>query len=215
MTEGTPSPGAAARKATSKTRTPKTTAKVPRKPAKAPEPDPAPYGYTKAGTPRKRPLKPGSKGPGRHHGLTPERSKTITDLLALGNYLETACRMAGTSPSTVYAWIDRGNSERERLAIDDQAKPDPDETVFRDFTEAVEKARASAEARAVAVIQKAAAMGTWQAAAWFLERTAASRFGRVDRNEISGPGGGPVPVTVSTEELERKVAAVMAKRAGK
>jgi hypothetical protein len=43
------------------------------------------------------------------------------------------------------------------------------EVAFLEFLEAVEKARASAELRAVAQIQKAASEGTWQAASWYLE----------------------------------------------
>lgn len=36
---------------------------------------------------------------------------------------------------------------------------------------------------------------TWQAAAWWLERTHPDHFARMERRELSGPGGGPIEET--------------------
>jgi hypothetical protein len=59
----------------------------------------------------------------------------------------------------------------------------------------------------MALIQNAASNGTWQASAWFLERTQPNFFGR--RTEIVGEGGGAVKVEVSVEALEAKLTQVM------
>jgi Holliday junction resolvase-like predicted endonuclease len=47
------------------------------------------------------------------------------------------------------------------------------------FAAAVKKARAEAEAQALRQVRQAAAEGTWQAAAWYLERAHSERWGRV------------------------------------
>ena len=48
----------------------------------------------------------------------------------------------------------------------------------------IEKARADAVVRNVGLIQKAATDGTWQAAAWWLERTMPQQFGRQIKAEV-------------------------------
>lgn len=129
---------------------------------------------------------------GRHTKLTAAVQDKIVSAIASGNYQEIAARYAGIDPATFYRWMERG-------ASDDA----PDN--FRKFREAVESAKAQAEVRSVALIQRAAQDGTWQAAAWYLERSAPARWSRYGRVEVSGPAGGPVPVEVSVEELQRKI----------
>lgn len=130
-------------------------------------------------------------------------NKRITDkilrAIAQGVYQEPAARNAGVNPATFYRWMEKGSRDDA-----------PDE--FKEFFDAVEEAKAKAEVNAVTVITSAASEGSWQAAAWWLERTRPKKFGRFDRNEISGSDGGPVRFDVSTEDLERKVAAIIAKR---
>jgi hypothetical protein len=70
-----------------------------------------------------------------------------------------------------------------------------------DFSVAVEKARAEAREVALDSIRTAAREGQWQAAAWYLERTAPNRYARVERREISGPDGGAITLL----DLEREV----------
>lgn len=144
--------------------------------------------------------------------LTPERQQTILDLIAAGNYIDTATKAAGISHTTLYNWISRGTAERERLQANPDSELDPKEQPFLEFVEESEKAFAIAEARNMAIIQRAAHEGTWQAAAWILERTRGKRYQRVDKSEISGPEGGPLRINVSTEELERKVSKILEKR---
>jgi len=134
---------------------------------------------------------------GRHTKLTPETHNKIIQALKAGNYLETAAQYANIDQATVHRWLNRGADETE---------PDPR---YREFREAVQNARAEAEARNVALIQKAANEGTWQAAAWFLERTAHSRWGRKASLEVSGEGGGAIIVDVDAQALEAKIRAIL------
>lgn len=133
---------------------------------------------------------------GRHSKLTTETHNKIVTALKAGNYIETAARYAGVDPGTVHRWLQKGLAEDA-----------PDE--YRDFREAVETARAEAEARNVALIQQAANAGTWQAAAWYLERTASHRWGRKQTVEVAGQGGGPVEIEVDTRALEAKVRSLL------
>lgn len=96
--------------------------------------------------------------------LTPARHAAIVQMLRDGNYVETACRYVSISKQTFYTWLDRGEKATRGR--------------YRDFYVDVEQARAEAEARNVQVVQKAAHDGTWQAAAWWLERRDPARWGR-------------------------------------
>jgi hypothetical protein len=119
----------------------------------------------------------------------------IIQALQGGNYIETACLYAGLAPSTVYRWVDRGNAERQRQA--DGHAPDPVESQYIELCESVEKARAQAVVANVTIIQQAARTGTWQAAAWWLERSMPNQFGRRIQAEVT--------TTVSVQDLERKM----------
>jgi transposase-like protein len=111
--------------------------------------------------------------------LTDDVQKRVLDALRSGNYMETAARYAGIDESTLHRWIARG-------------KEDDAEEPYREFCKSVERARAEAEVRNLHLIQSAAQGGTWQAAAWFLERSFPGRWGRREKVEMSGPDGGPI-----------------------
>lgn len=147
---------------------------------------------------------------GRPTKLTTETQERIVSALRAGNYQDTAAQYAGITRQTFYSWLERGRIERERISAGE--KPRKTETIYLDFVDAVETARADAEARTVALVMKAANEGTWQAAAWFLERSHPQRWGRLNRTEISGPQGGPIETTVDAEELEEKLAALLERR---
>lgn len=116
---------------------------------------------------------------------TPDDAKVTLLLTALrgGNYIEVACLYAGLAPSTVYRWMERGRNEKQRQ--ESGAKPDPKEVPYIDLCESVEKARADAVVRNVTIIQQAAQTGTWQAAAWWLERSMPQQFGRRIQAEVT------------------------------
>lgn len=109
--------------------------------------------------------------------------ETLVTALRTGNYFEHACAFAGLSPSTVYRWLERGRKERE--IIEQGNKPDPNEMHYVELCDTIEKARAEAVVRNVGIIQKAANNGTWQAAAWWLERTMPTQFGRQIKAEVT------------------------------
>jgi hypothetical protein len=74
-----------------------------------------------------------------------------------------------------------------------------------ELLDGVERAKATAEVRAVAQITKAGETH-WQANAWYLERTNFEKWGRKDRVQITGPNDGPIQTqSVSTEDVLRKL----------
>ena len=123
---------------------------------------------------------------GRPTKLTPEVQDKIVNALRGGNYQETAAQFAGIDEATFYRWMERGASE--------------DEGIYCEFRKAVERAKSQAEVRDIALIDKAAQNGSWQAAAWKLERKFPQKWGRVNRTEISGPEGKPLTVEVDAKQ---------------
>jgi hypothetical protein len=109
-------------------------------------------------------------------------------------------------------WLERGRKEQEK--IDAGLPANPDEQIFMEFSNAVEKAKAEAVSRNVAIIQKSAHHGTWQAAAWWLERTQQQVFGRKQQLEHTGAEGAPIKLEVSTQEIEEKVSKILNARKG-
>jgi transposase len=147
---------------------------------------------------------------GRRTGLTPDVQARIIEALTSGNYVETAAAYAGVTKQSFYTWKARGELERSRVVAGEE--PNAAETIFADFLDAVEKAQATAQVRNVALIQRAAT-DTWQAAAWWLERTRPKDWGRKVQTEVSGPDGGAVQVTAaSPADLEDKVRMILASR---
>lgn len=144
---------------------------------------------------RKAPTTPAKPKPmGRPTKLTADIQEKVVAAINAGNYQETAAAYAGIGTTTFYRWMEQG------------ADPDAPQ-IYRDFREAVENARAQAEVRHVALITQAAQSGTWQASAWYLERSHPQRWGRFQRTEITGRDGGPIEVDAAA--LERKIAEVL------
>ena len=128
---------------------------------------------------------------GRKTKLTPEIQFALCAALMEGQYIDTACGLAGITATTFYRWMAQGDG------------PDAPKK-FREFREAVVKARSQAEADMVKLIAKAAKRPeTWTAAAWWLERSFPNRWGRQSRQlvEMSGPGGGPIEIVNPREQL--------------
>lgn len=136
---------------------------------------------------------------GRPSKLTEERAEAILNALRLGVTQENAARYGGVHPATYFRWLEEG------------AKDEADDK-YREFRQAVEKARAESEVRNVAIIADAAKRGTWQAAAWFLERSFPRSWSKTSRTELTGADGGPVNVSVDPEALESRIAALIASR---
>ena len=133
--------------------------------------------------------------------LTKEVQERILQAVSAGNYLDTAAQYAGIDASTMRRWVVKGEAPNA---------PEP----YRSFCTALKSARATAEVRSVALIQSAATNGTWQAAAWYLERSYPDRWGRT-RVEVTGGSDAdpPIRVEVSAEALEAKLRSLAAKQA--
>jgi len=80
-----------------------------------------------------------------------------------------------------------------------------EDTEFSQYFKEIMQARAFAEADNVLVIRNAS-RDTWQAAAWWLERTFPDRWGRRDRMAVehSGRDGGPIEVGMDLSKLTDK-----------
>jgi hypothetical protein len=126
---------------------------------------------------------------GRRLKLTPELIEQAAKLIAGGNYASTVFQMLGVGESTWYRWLEKGRDSKGR-------------SIYREFWEAIQKAEAAAEARAVSGIM-ASGRRNWTAYAWYLERKFPDRWGHKAKiqQEISGPGGQPVSVAVDLSVL--------------
>jgi transposase-like protein len=131
-----------------------------------------------------------------------QRVRNVISALSTGHYMERAARLANVNPSTVYVWKSKGEDERKRLA----EGQDPTEYGQRylEILEEIERAQEQAAHRSMTAIQKAAQDGSWQAAAWYLERTDHKHYGR--KTTIVGNDDGPIQVqNVSSEEVDAKL----------
>jgi len=126
---------------------------------------------------------------GRKGKFNEERVKMIIDAINAGNYNDVAAQYAGIDVATFYRWLVEGENAQSGAK--------------HEFYEAVKIAQARAEVRNVAIIETAAPRN-WQAAAWWLERKNYDRWGRKERTELVGEGGGPV--LLSMAELVKKAA---------
>ena len=115
---------------------------------------------------------------GRPSKLTDALQTQIVADVKAGNYAEIAAKRAGIGEKTFYRWMAWGEQSRPRYA---------------EFRQAIRDAEGHAEARAVTVIAAEMAKD-WKAAAWYLERKFHDRWGRRDRQEVTGKDGAPVPV---------------------
>jgi transposase len=96
--------------------------------------------------------------------LTPDDFAKLEGVIRAGASVEVAGQTIGVSRATIYDWLKRGESE--------EVGP------HRDFYDRVQRARAESEAGLVARIASVAGKGSWQAAAWLLERQFPDRWGK-------------------------------------
>lgn len=111
---------------------------------------------------------------GRDSAYTPERVQRIVNAIRMGATYKLACKYGGIVESTFYKW------KLER----------------KEFSEAIQEAEGAAAVGWLAKIEQAANEGTWQAAAWKLERRYPQDYGRTSV-EVSGRDGGPVQIEVA------------------
>jgi hypothetical protein len=161
---------------------------------------------------KKKPAEPKSNAGRKTALLQPNLEQTLLDYIRIGTPIRNAVVAAGVTETSFYSWINRGMAERERLKLVKGAKESPTEVVFLKFLEQVERAKAEAITKKVAVIAKSGNDGDWRAAAWWLERQLPEEFGKTDKLEIGGSNGEPIRIQVEMGELESKIAKVLAIR---
>lgn len=126
---------------------------------------------------------------GRKKKLTAKVQQTIVQLIRGGNYKGVSARAAGITEGTMYRWLQEGEEAQSGVKFD--------------FVAAVREAEALAEARMVALVVSHT-ITTWQAAAWWLERSHHERWGRKEKQELTGADGGPIQIQadVTAKQLE-------------
>jgi transposase len=112
---------------------------------------------------------------GRPTKLTQQVLDTVIAAVVAGNFIETAAALAGVNKSTLYDWLNRGNTELE--AIDKGHEPQIEEQIYADFAFAMERAIALSEATQLQGIDKAAETD-WKARAWRLEKRFPEKYAR-------------------------------------
>lgn len=104
--------------------------------------------------------------------LTQEVHDLLVNALRVGITKKSACKYAGIDESTLYKWLELGAQE---------------EQPYFELFKCLRKAEGEAIVRSMAVIETAARSGTWQAAAWRLERLYPDEYGRqVIEQKVSG-----------------------------
>ena len=99
---------------------------------------------------------------GRPSKFSPEAAAAVLEHVRRGATRGLAANAAGLGRSTFMRWMARGKKERRGP--------------FRDFWDALKKAEAESVMELLQRINAAAERGTWQAAAWWLERRYPEEF---------------------------------------
>jgi transposase len=97
------------------------------------------------------------------------------DLVEQGLHTKHVAQALGISRQTFYNWLRKGEQTQKGLEYE--------------LYKGVQQAEARAIARNIAIIQKAAQDGNWQAAAWWLERKYPEEWGRKDRMNLETDNG--------------------------
>ncbi|MAH47736.1 hypothetical protein CMI37_18085 [Candidatus Pacearchaeota archaeon] len=130
---------------------------------------------------------------GRRVKLTEQVMDAFIQAIKLGCPNKDACGCAGISETTFYRWMEWADSKRK------------DAKVYQEFRERIKEAEGQATQRWLAIIEKAAQAGQWQAAAWKLERRRAMFIPKV-KAEVEAKIDGRVEVKDARERVLDKLA---------
>lgn len=122
-----------------------------------------------------------------------EKVAKLLQALRGGNFREVACEWAGIPERTFRAWMQEGEAGAPQSSVD--------------FCRQVMEAEKAAEIRNVAFVMKAAEEDP-KHAEWWLERKHPERWGRKDRHELTGAGGGALQVEHEGGALEQLTSAI-------
>lgn len=121
---------------------------------------------------------------GNRSKLTKEFIKDATRLAEGGLRNVDICKALGVSETAFYRW-----------------QQEPRRGLEVELWESLEKARAKRKAFMIQTITKAAHAGTWQAAAWWLERVYPEEFAKPDRYHDQGVDDAVKAVRELTETI--------------
>lgn len=117
--------------------------------------------------------------------LTPEVQKIICDNIRLGMTYKLACMGARVSDATFFSWKAKAEKPKARK-------------IYVEFLDAVKQAESEYIQIGLATIRREAINGTWQAAAWLLERRYPQEYGQLKRDPL-----GSEQITVVFNRPER------------
>tara|TARA_R110000824_G_C15221116_1_gene677593 strand:+ start:3808 stop:4281 length:474 start_codon:yes stop_codon:yes gene_type:complete len=124
---------------------------------------------------------------GRRSKLTKEVNDRFIRAIKLGCPIKDACGCASIGETTYYKWIQWADSDRK------------DVKRYREFRDNVKAAEGEATQAWLAIIEKAAREGSWQAAAWKLERRRDMFIPRM-RQEVTGKDGEAIRIEEQARE---------------
>lgn len=113
---------------------------------------------------------------------TPELTARIEQSIVAGLSYRDACEVVGISETAFYDWIQRGDTEIDR--IEDGHEPTPNEQPFVVFADTIKKAIPK---RKETLLHKIRSDESWQSAAWLLERLHPNEFSRHVKVESNQP----------------------------
>jgi hypothetical protein len=122
----------------------------------------------------------------------------VCNARSIGASLTICGQHVGVVVATIHDWRARGRAEQD--CIDAGETPDPDAAIYLKFHQRFEESETNAALTWLQVIDKAASIDpSW--ARWQLRVRYPEDYTEIDRRELTGPGGGPVPITYV--EVER------------
>lgn len=131
--------------------------------------------------------------------LNDPKVERLLNALRLGDFVEEACSYAHITETTYYRWKREGEAVAHKQHMGEPLT-ETDEQIMEMY-EAIREAEVSGQHAALETIRRAARDGTWQAAAWFLERRNKKWS---NRTEVTGADGGPIE-TITVEDVDQKI----------
>jgi len=142
------------------------------------------------------------KKKGRPVKLTDEIVERFLTAIKLGCPKKDACGASGIAEATLYRWMEWADSDRR------------DAGRYKDFQEQIKIAEGEATRNWLAIIERAARDGSWQAAAWKLERRRGMFIPKV-RTEVTGRDGEAIKIESEARSAREILDAAIARHVGR